>query len=913
MSLLLTPDMLVRRSHAARGPLAALARSLRADLQPLLDAPPSIPDAKALLSRDGGRCAADGSPLGFDPYAPHDHRCRTCDAVYRGERHDRWWVMSYQLWLSERAVHAAALHALTADAALARLARDILHGYADRYLEYPNRDNVLGPTRPFFSTYLESIWLLQLCVALDLLEMRGDAAVDGGVIRERLIEPSSALIASYDEGSSNRQVWNNAALLAAYRLLGRAADSERIVHGPSGLIAHLSSALLRDGTWYEGENYHFFAHRGLWYGVTMAERAGLDIPAELLRRFQEGFAAPLATALPDFTFPARRDSQYAVSLRQWRFAESCELGLARADDARLRGALHELYGWTGPRRDTGRWHSTAEAERNEPASALTREDLGWRSLLLAREELPELRPLAPRSVLLEAQGIAVFRRNEGRDYIALDYGHSGGGHGHPDRLNLLLAHGVARWLDDMGTGAYVDPSLYWYRSTLSHNAPLFAGRSQRRSHGVLRAFDERGGAGWVDAEVPLHGLAAGVSASRSVVVMPGYAVDRLIWESRADTQCDLPLHIRAAVHGTGPWRAASLAGGSDPEDGFAFARETTVADAAPDSIVQLVSSDAPHQRAWVLASMASEWWKATAPGAPGTGDEEFLLVRTRGRGGSITTVWNWDGTVTRVHERDGVLVVDLADGTRHEHARCDDAWHVALFAGSAHSSIDLAGARVRETGPAESGPLRAVMPLVLAGGRPLRVHLSRAAYRMSEESWEEAGRPEADVAIRAEGDALSVEVEVRKAPVHFRAADAPDPALDNEHPDIHSDGVQLYLHSPLWPVPAAWLAIPVVGGSDVRLREVSGARAGVPVRASWTSTASGYAMRFTIPLSALGHAPGETRELPFSLDLVVNDMAPWRERRRGQLVLSGGAGEYVYLRGDRQSPAALLPFVIARG
>ena len=38
---------------------------------------------------------------------------------------------------------------------------------------YPNRDNVLGPTRLFFSTYLESIWLLQICVTADLLEAAG--------------------------------------------------------------------------------------------------------------------------------------------------------------------------------------------------------------------------------------------------------------------------------------------------------------------------------------------------------------------------------------------------------------------------------------------------------------------------------------------------------------------------------------------------------------------------------------------------------------------------------------------------------------------------------------------------------------------------------------------------------------------
>ena len=51
----------------------------------------------------------------------------------------------------------------------------------------------------------------------------------------------------------------------------------------------------------------------------------------------------------------------------------------------------------------------------------------------------------------------MFRRDH--TYAALDYGNSGGGHGHPDRLNLLLADRHTRWLDDFGTGSYVDPSL----------------------------------------------------------------------------------------------------------------------------------------------------------------------------------------------------------------------------------------------------------------------------------------------------------------------------------------------------------------------------------------------------------------------------------------------------------------------
>jgi hypothetical protein len=58
-------------------------------------------------------------------------------------------------------------------------------------------------------------------------------------------------------------------------------------------------------------------------------------------------------------------------------------------------------------------------------------------------------------------------------------------------------------------------------------------------------------------------------------------------------------------------------------------------------------------------------------------------------------------------------------------------------------------------------------------------------------------------------------------------------------------------------------------------------------------------MRFAIPLAALGDLAGET----FGIEVVVNDMAPDRTRRRGQLVLSGARGETTYLRGDREDAA----------
>lgn len=907
MSLLLTPHALAERRAAASGPLAPLAASLRADLAPLFARAPEVPVEKALLSRDGGRCAEHGVALEFDPYTPHEHRCPLCGAVHTGERHDRWWVWWYQLWLAERAVHAAALAVLGHDDAAARLAGDILRQCAERYLGYPNRDNALGPTRPFFSTYLESIWMLQLAIALDLLEVDGRAGGLSGLVRDRLLEPSAALIASFDEHGSNRQVWNDAAMLAAGRLLGRDDLVDRALAGASGLRAQLAGGLLADGTWYEGENYHLFAHRGLWYGVTMAEAMGAVLPPELVARFEEGFATPFASALPDYTFPSRRDSQYAVSLRQWRTAESCELGLARRDDPRLRGALWELYERPGiPRRDPGRWRSTAESERNEPASALTRADLGWRSLLLARPGLPPLQPVPARSALLEGQGLAVLRRDGGRAWLALDYGHAGGGHGHPDRLDVLLSVGDDRWLDDMGTGSYVDPSLHWYRSTLAHNAPLVNGQSQQRTAGVLRAWDERGGVGWADAELRLGAAASGVRVRRSLVMMPDYAVDRLEWQAAADVDFALPIHLDARVDGAGPFQGAVLLGGSAPEDGFAFVRDAEVAPAAARTVLRLERGG--RIVGWVLVEPAGEIWRAIAPGPPGRAPRPFLLLRWRSGEGVAHVVWDWGAVVANVDAAGDGAAVTLRDGARHTHRAGDNGWHVDLAVAGAHSSVDLGGSRERPAiaSTERERPEPELVPAAPAA--PLARELGESAYRTSEVSWQDAGEPRATVSLVVSGGSFVIDVHVRKAPLVFRAADAPDPALDNEPPDVHSDGVQLYVRAPEWHEHAGWLLVPEPEHGRVRTSHVAGTRADIPLDAAVALTPDGYRMRLAVPLALLG----DCRENPVALQVVVNDMAPGRVRRRGQLVLSGAHGAPAYLRGDRESPDGFLDFLLPR-
>jgi hypothetical protein len=893
MSLLLTDDALSARRLAAAGPLQPLARSLADDLALLLGREMYFPEQKALLSREGGRCARDGTLLDFDPFQPHEHHCPRCGEVYSGELHDRFWIYWYQLWLAERAVHASVLSALGVDDRFEHLAAVILEGYIERYLAYPNVDNVLGPTRLFFSTYLESIWLLQICAATDLLPTSHNRLADR--VRDEIIEPSRAIIAQYDEGGSNRQVWNDVALLAAARLLNDPRAAERAVVGTSGIVPQLANGLLRDGTWYEGENYHLFAHRGLWYGVTMAETAGIELPSAMVERFNRGFATPFATALPDFTLPSRRDSQYAISLRQWRIAEHCELGTARTDDPVVLGALQRMYCDDVPRRDTGRSRSSADAERNAPASALTRADLSWRALLCAREVLPPLEQMSPGSALLDAQGIAVFRREEGKAYVALDYGHSGGGHGHPDRLNLLLADGNTRWLDDYGTGSYVDASLHWYRSTLAHNAPLVGGKSQARVNGTLIAYDERGAAGWIVAGA--NDIAPGVSVRRTLVVMPQYVIDSIDWRGGEPTTFDLPMHADLSIEaGADEPRPERLVGNDGTEDGFRFVHDTTVQRATADAIVRAAAGGARGRTLtlWSRSNRDTEWWNATAPGPPFTGDRPFRVVRATAADGKLESVIAWTDEITSVL-LDEEIRITLADGSVHVHRRDETGWHIELLVGRARSGIDLAGF-VAES-PLGTSVLTAateVPPIALPrSGQAVTIALGETHYRRSETSWADAGAPSGSVTLAWNEETLNIGVHVVKSDRAFALPGATNP-YDNEPADINGDGVQLYVRSDLGS--SAWMLVPDAESGALRIRVIEGGSAPARIAGSWHVVGDGY--RIDVAVSGV---------VPEAIDVIVNEMPLGRQRRRGQLVLSGSASEFVYLRGDRHDPARLIP------
>jgi hypothetical protein len=277
------------------------------------------------------------------------------------------------------------------------------------------------------------------------------------------------------------------------------------------------------------------------------------------------------------------------------------------------------------------------------------------------------------------------------------------------------------------------------------------------------------------------------------------------------------------------------------------------------------------------------------------------------------------------------VVVRLADGTTERHGRDANGWMIEVTNGAAASTQVLKGERetrlpdvsilarvspvdaslaipLLSAAPSTVGELTRNSPTVSAH-TPLRFRLARQHYRRSESTWIDADSPEALVSLGATRDELLIEVSVRKPHVTFTPERAENP-LDNEHPDTNSDGIQLYVRGvdPVRRVQHhSWIVVPDAGSAKLRITPRISEGSAALVTGEWRRTPRGYQVLMRVPREAVG-AAGRG---PVGLDVIVNETSPDRERRRGQLVLSGASGEWTYLRGDRHDPAQYLWFQLS--
>jgi hypothetical protein len=894
----LTADLDTRREQlAGSADLAGLARRLAERAAPLLARPLTVPRHKALLSADGGVCPDDGAALEFDPWSPTSHRCPSCGRSYAGERHDRAWARFGHLWLAEGAATLATLASLADHAGAADRAGEILAGYTSSYFDYPNRDNVLGPSRLFFSTYLESVWLTSYLAAASLLRHSGhlseDIADGVGVVAEE----AANIIGEFDEGFSNRQTWHNAALAAIAVWFEDEELLNRAVQGPTGMLPHLVEGFGSDGMWYEGENYHLFALRGQLIGMGWAREAGVDLLEDqrLAARLAAALRAPALTALPDHTFPARKDSRFGMSLAQPMYLELWEVGLARLGDegSDLWSWLRELYAGPAPKADT---FDSYLHEAGEPGRAVrTRADLSWWALLEMVPELPAGSPWEPGPVLLESQGLAILR-TAGR-YASVECGRFGGGHGHPDRLHLTLFADGQHWLADPGTGSYVAGDLRWYRSTLAHNAPRLDGRSQPPGDARCEAFDLQGAWSWTRGHY---------GEMTRTLVAGDYLLDVVELDAAEDRTIELPWHLagRVELAPPGDWTGEQ---GSEP-----FVEQVERFTGATERGVVLRAHAADGATLTMHLRFDGSLLRASVPARPGqSGRATMYLVRARGRGTRIVTALDTGRGAGRIRSLDAsgeLITVETVEGV-DRHLATQNGWEVSGPGGA----TKLGGLR-RAT--AASAPLIDLNRPTRVTGAALYVAQSpeldgtldpfdasepmaldyEDQYRRSEEPYHGPEEFSATLLANWNEDALYLGVDVVKAEVIVRPDDAPPLRLDNDPDDIHTDGLQVYLRPDAEGLVYAFLVVPSDDSGRIRVHAISDA-AGSPemVTGAWQPTGTGYSMTVRIALPDWSPRGGDA----LGFDLIVNEMHPDCLRRAGQLVWSGGGG-WVYLRGDRQ-------------
>ena len=494
---------------------------LRADAAALKEMGLDAPAASAGYYHDFF-CPEHAVELAWDPRSPEAHRCPVDGKVFCGEPFDSAWRWGVNTLLSRGAFKLALLWRMDGAERHRRRAEEILTGYARRYASYVcRRPGTRALGRCCYHSLDESVWLIPLAQAYDLIRgtLRAPARRR---IAEGLLIPAAEHIATQRFNQiHNIECWHNAAIGAVGVCLDRPDLVRLSVDSRYGFRRQLKEGVRPDGFWCEGStSYHFYTLAALIALAAATEGAGLGL--HRMERLRRMFQAPVAYAYPDLSMPAMNDCWYFTTL----LGECChntpdaagfyEVGCAWYGEAfawvleenyrkRRRDSLEALlYGKT----DLTHPHTPSLSARGEGGGAK-----GLSPLLGEGEVVSRLFP---------DSGYAVLRAGRPETYLLLKYGPHGGGHGHPDKLSLILHACGAPVSPDLGTPGYgIALNQTWYRRTVSHNTVVIDGLSQPPNEGRLNRFDGSGEEGFLSADASVaweEGSYKGVRMRRVILV-----------------------------------------------------------------------------------------------------------------------------------------------------------------------------------------------------------------------------------------------------------------------------------------------------------------------------------------------------------------------------------------------------------
>ena len=479
------------RQNVGLPQFAAALQRLRDEAQDFIARPVDVPQLPGGYYHDYF-CPQHAVQLVFEPDSPRVHRCPVDGATFSGEPFDSAWRWSVNDRLAQSALRLAILWKLEGEDEYRQRVQHILLSYAANY-----EDCMTSSGRPSnhgiaqYSTLDEAVWVIPLAWSFNVIRATLSASQQKEIVERLLLPAANFLTERHFGGIHNFACWHNAAI----GTIGAATGNDDLlafaIEGPFGFHTQTREGILADGLWFEGSfSYHFYTVAAL----LLLAKATANLPKWDLRQHPALAAvlrAPVLCAYPDGSLPATNDCWYFTGLN-----DDCCHGVPKAP------AFYEIgYAWF----DDALFGQVLTRAYQHGA----RESLD--ALLFGATTVPSDGVPTPTSVNMEASGYAVLRSQtevqerscpDSEQYALLKYGPHGGGHGHPDKLGLILyAHGC-RHSPDLGTPGYgIDLFEGWYRQTVSHNTVILDGLSQPPGSGKDNAFRAEGPFQIADATV----------------------------------------------------------------------------------------------------------------------------------------------------------------------------------------------------------------------------------------------------------------------------------------------------------------------------------------------------------------------------------------------------------------------------
>lgn len=606
----------------------------------LLASPPVIPD------REGDwifyyACPADGTTLTATK-PPNEHQCPKCKKIYSDER----IVAAYRCSLhyaAERAVFALGeAYAFTGDDKYAVGVKRVLLKYADDYPKYPKRRDRWGRSgwlaplggRRYAQSLDEAVGVIKLAKAYDLTRTSpawSDA--ERAHVEKDLFRTVAETLLWFNQGINNHQTWYNAGLICIGSVLGDDALVKKVLTMSGGYEFQLERSVTSDGLWYEGAMaYHHYALQAMLEIVEAGRRMGLNLHEA--PKFRAMIEAPLKYAYPNGQFPAINDS----------------------DVSHIDG-FREMFLWA--------WKTYGDEKF---AHAYARGDAAKLKALLGESAVPSP-SLAMDSAHLAGAGLVALRRGSGENAVCVfvDYGEHGGGHGHPDKLNICLYALGREWVLDPGRLTYSYPEhKSWCKQTVAHNTVTLDGQSQSATTGRCLWF--RNEKEFAACVVESDGAYPGSTLQRYLWLNDKMLVDVFEVESSKSHQVDWVVHAIservAPVGSSGDGETIS----PGKENGYQHLTDARRWDGKADSCWEFRDKNGKVLRMWFPSSQPETIFTARGIGHHITDSVPCLLRRRSATETRFVTVFDLTGNGEFVksvewEEKSREVVVETLEGT----------------------------------------------------------------------------------------------------------------------------------------------------------------------------------------------------------------------------------------------------------